>query len=67
VRHQQFRSKHELAGVLVAPAIQQGFPFRTMLIDSWYLSSDLTQQLRHAQKDGVSLLKRNRHLETHSF
>jgi SRSO17 transposase len=67
VRHQQFRSKHELAGVLVEQAIAQGLPFSTVLIDSWYLSPGLTQQLQDSQIDWVSLLKHNRNLETHSF
>lgn len=66
-RHQQFRSKHDLAGVLVEQAIQQRLPFSTVLMDSWYLSSVLTQQLQDSQKDWVSLLKHNRNLETHSF
>jgi len=36
-------------------------------MDSWYLSTELVETLRQYQKDWVSLLKRNRNLEVHSF
>jgi hypothetical protein len=36
-------------------------------MDSWYLSPELVAKLTELQKDWVSLLKRNRNLEVHSF
>jgi len=64
---QQFRTKIEIAQGLLTQAIEQGLPFTTVLMDSWYLSSELVQALAIAKKDWVSLLKRNRNLETSSF
>jgi SRSO17 transposase len=64
---QQFRTKIEIAQVLLTQAIEQGLPFTTVLMDSWYLSRELVQALAIAKKNWVSLLKRNRNLETSSF
>jgi SRSO17 transposase len=64
---EQFRTKIEIAQVLLTQAIEQGLPFTTVLMDSWYLSSELVQALAIAKKNWVSLLKRNRNLETSSF
>jgi SRSO17 transposase len=64
---EQFRTKIEIVQVLLTQAIEQGLPFTTVLMDSWYLSSELVQALAIAQKNWVSLLKRNRNLETSSF
>ena len=63
----QFCSKIELAQSLLKQAIERGLPFTTMLMDSWYLSPELVKTLAQHQKDWVSLLKRNRNLEAHSF
>jgi SRSO17 transposase len=65
--HQQFYSKIDLAKVLLSQAIERDIPFTTVLMDSWYLSSELVSVLKEKQKDWVSLLKRNRNLEVHSF
>jgi SRSO17 transposase len=63
----QFQTKIEIAQVLLKGAIEQELPFTTVLMDSWYLSPQLVNSLALANKDWVSLLKRNRNLETHSF
>ena len=42
-------------------------PFKTVLMDSWYLSEDLVKTLADRGKDWVSLLKKNRKVESHSF
>jgi SRSO17 transposase len=65
--HQQFRTKIEIAQKLVAQAVTQGLPFTTMVMDSWYLTPALVKTLADLHIDWVSLLKRNRKLETSSF
>jgi SRSO17 transposase len=65
--HEQFRSKITIAKTLLKQAIDSHIPFTTVLMDSWYLSPDLIQYLKECKKDWVSLLKRNRNLETQSF
>ena len=65
--HQQFRTKIELAKELVTSAIRRKLPFRTVLFDSWYLSEEFAAFLRRRRKDWISILKKNRNLETNSF
>ncbi len=65
--HQQFRTKIELAIELLEAAIQHKLPFRVVLFDSWYLAEDFVACLRRRQKDWISILKKNRNLETNSF
>jgi Transposase DDE domain len=65
--HQQFRTKIEIAQTLLAKAVAQGVAFTTMLMDSWYLTPALVKTLADLHIDWVSLLKRNRKLETGSF
>jgi SRSO17 transposase len=65
--HQQFRTKIEMAQTLLALAVEQGVAFTTMLMDSWYLTPALVKTLADLHIDWVSLLKRNRKLETGSF
>jgi hypothetical protein len=64
---QQFCSKIALGTILVDHAIEQGLGFSTVLFDSWYLSPELVQHLRHRDKDWVSLLKGNRNLDSESI
>jgi hypothetical protein len=65
--HQQFRTKIELALELVEAAIRHRLPFGVVLFDSWYLSADFVAHLRRRRKDWISILKKNRNLETNSF
>jgi SRSO17 transposase len=65
--HQQFKTKISLAQELIDSAIDQGLPFQTVLMDSWYLSEELVKTLMKQKKDWVSLLKKNRNVESHSF
>ncbi len=64
---QQFQTKIELAKELVEAAIRRKVPFSTVLFDSWYLSEDFVACLRRRRKDWISILKKNRKLETNSF
>jgi hypothetical protein len=65
--HQQFKTKITLAQELIHSAIERALPFKTVLMDSWYLSEDVVKTLADAQKDWVRLLKKNRNVESHSF
>ena len=65
--HEQFRTKIELGIQLLEAAIAHQLPFQVLLFDSWYLSQDLVAAARHHKKDWISLLKKNRNLETNSF
>src|SRR6266699_736630 len=38
-----------------------------ILLDSWYLAEELVSMARYRHKDWISLLKKNRNLETNSF
>jgi len=65
--HAQFKTKISLAKELIKSAIEHDIPFQTVLMDSWYLSEDLVKTLADHGKDWVSLLKKNRNVESHSF
>ena len=65
--HEQFRTKIDLGIALLEAAIQHKLPFRVLLFDSWYLSEELVSMARYRRKDWISLLKKNRNLETNSF
>jgi SRSO17 transposase len=66
-RHEQFRTKIALAIELVETAIRQKVPFGVVVFDAWYLAEDLVRVLARRRKDWLSLLKKNRLLETASF
>ncbi len=65
--HAQFHTKIELAIELVHKAVERTLPFSVVLFDSWYLAEELVGVLKDLNKDWVSILKRNRNLETNSF
>jgi len=67
ILHQHFRTKIDLAKELVEAAIRRKLPFGTVLFDSWYLSEEFVAFLRRRRKDWISILKKNRNLETNSF
>jgi hypothetical protein len=66
-RHEQFRTKIALAVELIEEAIRHKVPFGVVVFDAWYLAEDLVQVLTRRRKDWISLLKKNRLLETASF
>ena len=66
-RHEQFRTKIALAMELVEEAIRHKVPFGVVVFDAWYLAEDLVRVLARRRKDWISLLKKNRLLETASF
>ena len=65
--HEQFRTKIELAIELVESAIAHKLRFSVILFDGWYLSEDLIEVAKRRRKDWISILKKNRNLETNSF
>jgi hypothetical protein len=65
--HQQFRTKIDLGIDLLEAAVRHKVPFSVRLFDSWYLADELVSIARYYKKDWVSLLKKNRNLETNSF
>ena len=66
-RHEQFRTKIALAMELVEEAIRCKVPFGVVVFDAWYLAEDVVRVLARRRKDWISLLKKNRLLETASF
>jgi hypothetical protein len=66
-RHEQFQTKIGLAMELVEEAIRCKVPFGVVVFDAWYLAEELVQVLARRRKDWISMLKRNRRLETASF
>jgi hypothetical protein len=65
--HQQFRTKIDLGIDLLEAALRHKVPFRVLVFDSWYLAAELVSLARYRKKDWISLLKKNRNLETNSF
>lgn len=65
--HAQFRTKIALGIDLVETAIRHKVPFDVVLFDGWYLAEELVTVLSRRRKAWVSILKKNRNLETNSF
>jgi hypothetical protein len=65
--HHQFRTKIDLGIELLEAALEHKIPFGVLLFDSWYLAEELVSMARYRKKDWISLLKKNRNLETNSF
>jgi hypothetical protein len=66
-RHAQFQTNIALAIDLVEEAIGSKVSFGVVVFDAWYLAEDLIKVLARRRKDWISLLKKNRLLETASF
>jgi hypothetical protein len=65
--HQQFHTKIDLGIELLEAAIEHKVPLRVLLFESWYLADELVSMARYRHKDWISLLKKNRNVETNSF
>ncbi len=65
--HSQFQTKIAASVELIEQASRRKLPFTTVLMDSWYLAPDIVATIKEHQLDWVSLLKKNRKLEVHSF
>jgi Transposase DDE domain len=67
VLHGQFRTKIALGSELLEAAIRRKVPFGVVLFDGWYLAAELITTLERRRKAWISILKKNRNLETNSF
>lgn len=65
--HDQFKTKINLAMTLLEQAIEQGLSFDVVLFDGWYLAKEFITAIERAEKDWISILKKNRNLEVNSF
>ncbi len=65
--HQQFVTKIDRGIALIEAAIRHKVPFGVLLFDGWYLSEDLVRVAERRHKAWISILKRNRNLETASI
>lgn len=65
--HNQFCTKIDLAIELLHAAIAHRLPFDILLFDGWYLSEALVTEAARRRKKWISILKKNRNLETNSF
>jgi DDE superfamily endonuclease len=66
-RHEQFRTTIARALALLEEAIRHKVPFGVVVFDAWYLAEEVVRVLARRRKDWISLLKKNRRLETASF
>jgi SRSO17 transposase len=65
--HAQFQTKIALAIEGIKHAVERNVPFQIVLMDSWFLCTEMAEELAKLKKDWVSLLKKNRNLEVNSF
>jgi hypothetical protein len=65
--HQQFVTKIDLGIKLIEAAIRHKVPFGVVLFDGWYLAEPLVRVAERRHKAWISILKKNRNLETASF
>jgi len=65
--HAQFATKIDLGIALIEAAIRHKTPFGVLLFDGWYLSEEVVRVAERRHKAWISILKRNRNLETASF
>ena len=65
--HTPFRTKIALGMALLEAAMQQKVPLSVLVFDRWSLAEALVSMARYRNKDWISLLKKNRNLETNSF
>ena len=66
-RHEPFRTNIAMAIDLVEEAIRHKVPCGVVVFDAWYLAEELVQVWARRRKDWMSLLKKNRLLETANF
>ena len=71
--HNAFQTKLDLAwdpgsrGKLIDQAVEHNLNFEVALFDGWYLAPQVIECAAKHHKDWVSVLKKNRNLETASF
>lgn len=65
--HEHFQTKISLAVDLIETAMRRDLPFSLLLFDGWYLAPEIVAVAQKHQKAWLSILKKNRNLETNSF
>ena len=65
--HGQFQTKLQLACQLIDQAVAHDLEFDVVLFDGWYLAPPVVECVCKHHKDWVSVLKKNRNLESYSF
>src|SRR6266446_1547748 len=65
--HHQFRTQIDLGIEVLAAAMQPNIPCGVLLFDRGSLAEELVSMARYRKKDWISVLKKNRNLETNSF
>jgi len=65
--HAEFQTKLDLACKLIDQASTHELDFEVVLFDGWYLAPQVIDCIGQHHKDWVSVLKKNRNLETASF
>lgn len=63
----EFKTKLDLASELLEQAVAHYLPFDVVLFDGWFLTPEFVQAIELHEKDWVSILKKNRNLESNSF
>ena len=66
-KHHAFQTKLTLAVALINDAIRRGLDFSVVVCAAWYLAPEVVEAVAKAQKAWVSILKKNRKLETQSL
>jgi hypothetical protein len=64
--HEPWRTHSDLGLALLAAALRHTVPLRVLWCDRWSLAAARVSMARSRTKDGLSVLKKPRHLETHS-
>jgi hypothetical protein len=64
---QQFRTKIALGMALLEAAMQHPVPLRILVFDRWSLAAERGAMARYRNKDWISVLKKQRNLETNRF
>jgi len=63
--HHQFRPNIALGIDVLDSAMQHNVPWRVLVFDRWYRAAELVARARYRKKDGISVLQKQRNLETH--
>ena len=66
-KHHGFKTKLTLAVELINDAIRRELDVSVVLFDAWYLAPEVVEAIEQAKKAWVSILKKNRKLETQSL
>jgi hypothetical protein len=66
-KHNEFKTKINFAVELINDAVERKLVFFVVLFDSWYLAPEIIEVIEKAKKAWISILKKDRNLETQSL